>query len=127
LELTTNDRLWLALNCYHEARGETFTGMVAVCHVVLNRMQSRRFGCVKDVVLQPWQFSWGNEGARPAIKDYASLEKCFEAADVCLAEREAGNILEGAEYYFADYIDPPTWSKDMTKVCKIGRHTFFKV
>ena len=33
---------WLTINLYHEARGEPFEGMKAVCHVVLNRAERRK-------------------------------------------------------------------------------------
>ncbi|HIE75488.1 MAG TPA: cell wall hydrolase, partial [Gammaproteobacteria bacterium] len=49
----------LALNIYHEARGESHDGQVAVAAVTLNRMQSASYpDTVCGVVWQPHQFSW---------------------------------------------------------------------
>lgn len=43
---------------YHEARGESREGKIAVGHVVLNRVKSGKFGRdVYSVVWQPRQFS----------------------------------------------------------------------
>lgn len=116
---------WMGINVYHEARGESVEGQVAVCHVVLNRAKKGRKTC-KEVILKPWQFSWHNGGKFPAITNYESLAASFSAAEKAMAENSSGNNLSGADHYFADYIDPPEWSKGMTKVAKIGRHTFFR-
>lgn len=124
--MTGVDLMWLALNAYHEAMGESFEGQVAVCHVVLNRAADRRKS-VKETVLAPMQFSWANGGARPAIKDYAALESCFKAADQAAnKERPQGDNLQGADHYYADYIAKPSWAKGMKQVAKIGRHIFFR-
>jgi len=53
----------LALNIYHEARGETFEGKLAVAAVTLNRVRHKRFpDGVCEVVWQPRQFSWTHDG-----------------------------------------------------------------
>ena len=60
----------MALNIYHEARGEPIEGKIAVGHVVLNRAASRRFpGQICAVVKQGGenrryrcQFSWWCDG-----------------------------------------------------------------
>ncbi len=116
---------WLAINAYHEARGESFAGMKAVCHVVLNRAK-RREQTVKEVVLAPMQFSWHNGGVFPAIKEYGSLCTAFKAAEEALSEWQKGECLHGADHYFADYIKPPVWAKEMKKVAEIGKHIFFR-
>ena len=70
----------LALNVYHEARGEAFEGKQAVASVTLNRARDRRFpNTVCDVVKQSsrrkgrrraCQFSWYCDGRndRPSGK-----------------------------------------------------------
>jgi len=124
--MTGTDLMWLAINAYHEARGETFEGQVAVCHVVLNRAAGRR-KTVKETVLAPMQFSWANGGTRPAIKDYVALESGMKAADQAAnKERPRGDNLQGADHYYADYIDMPSWAKGMKQVAKIGRHIFYR-
>ena len=130
--MTGTDLLWLALNAYHEARGESFDGQVAVCHVVLNRAAGRRKS-VKETVLAPMQFSWANGGERPAIKDYAALEQCFRAADQAAnKERPQGSNLQGADHYYAasgkNAIGEPAWVKkgNMQQVARIGNHIFFR-
>ena len=49
----------MALNMYHEARGEGRLGMLAVGWVVLNRMADKAYPeTVAEVIYQGCQFSW---------------------------------------------------------------------
>ena len=48
---------WLALNVYHEARGEDAVAQRAVAHVTLNRARERGHMNIRQVVLEPAQFS----------------------------------------------------------------------
>lgn len=62
LHFSDEDVYILACLVYHEARGESFEGQVAVVEVVLNRMLSDYFpDTVEEVVFQKygdvWQFS----------------------------------------------------------------------
>ena len=103
-----------------EARGEPYTGMVAVGAVVLNRVASSKFpSTVAGVVYQ--------QGAFDAVADgqinLQPSEECYNAA------RDAMNGWDpsgGALYYF----NPSTatnkwiWSRPMTII--IGKHRFCK-
>ena len=52
----------LTTNCLYEAVGESFEGKVEVTRVVLNRVQDKRWpNSIRDVVYQPFQFSWTKE------------------------------------------------------------------
>lgn len=124
--MTTEDLFWLSVNAYHEARGESYDGVIAVCHVVLNRAVGRKRS-VKEIVLQPLQFSWANGGARPAIKDYAAFQRCMEAARSAEKERMQGNTLLGADHYHALSMPKfPPWAKAMKEVARIGGHVFYR-
>jgi len=101
--------IWIVICIYHEARNQPEEGQIAVGHV-----------------LQPNQFSWANDAARPAIKEYGALEKSCEMAEKCLAERLEGKNLFGADHYFADSIKAPAWVAKMKLVKKIGNHTFYR-
>lgn len=53
----------MALNIYHEARGEPLHGKIAVMHVVINRLNDPRFPkTIHDVILErrnnTCQFTW---------------------------------------------------------------------
>ena len=52
----------MALNIYHEARGESIEGQYAIAHVTLNRVASTKWpDSICDVVYQPYQFSWTHQ------------------------------------------------------------------
>ena len=56
---SANDIRIMALNMYHEARGEGRLGMLAVGWVVLNRMADKAYpDTVRGVIYQGCQFSW---------------------------------------------------------------------
>lgn len=116
---------WLAICIYHEARGESLAGQIAVGHVIMNRVK-KEGKSVEDVVLRPYQFSWANGGNRPAIGDYAAFLTCMESALACLSERMDGKDFFGADHYFADYIKSPAWAASMTFVRKAGKHLFYR-
>lgn len=122
--MSANDLFWLAVNAYHEARGETDDGIRAVCFVVLNRAKKRKLS-IKDVVLQPMQFSWANGGARPPIKEYGSFVRCMALAEEAIEMHEDGQAFS-ADHYFADYIKRPVWADKMTELTKIGKHYFLE-
>lgn len=117
---------WLAMNLYHEGRGESRAGKVAICHVVLNRAQDRGKG-LKEIILAPAQFSWANGGARPRVGEYEALLECFEAAAIALDERLAGKNFKGADHYHATSMSPyPSWAKNMKVVAVVDRHVFYR-
>ena len=50
----------MGLNCHREASGEPYEGKVAVCTVVMERVDHRDWDgkTIHEVILKPWQFSW---------------------------------------------------------------------
>tara|TARA_B100000768_G_scaffold181623_1_gene205431 strand:- start:789 stop:1253 length:465 start_codon:yes stop_codon:yes gene_type:complete len=117
----------LALNVYHEARGESEEGQYAVAHVTMNRVDSPRYdNTVCEVVYARKQFSWTHLIADPRPKDrYAYHLAKLIAADV-LGERVEDNT-GGADHYHADYVSP-NWATEeyMNKTTTIGTHIFYK-
>ena len=52
----------LARNIYHEARGESLQGQIAVAAVTVNRVLTKGYpSSICQVVYQPYQFSWVKE------------------------------------------------------------------
>ena len=55
---SSSDRYLLAKVIYAEARGESYTGQVAIGAVVLNRVEDSRFpNTIAGVIYQPWAFT----------------------------------------------------------------------
>ena len=122
---TIRQKFWLAVNIYHEARGEYHEGMVAVGHVVLNRAEKKKKSA-EEVILQSMQFSWHNGNVFPVIKDYESFIRCQVATDDVIAERLNGETLSGSDHYFNPSIVLPSWAKKMTLIKRIGNHDFYR-
>lgn len=116
---------YLAICIYFEARGESREGKIAVGHVILNRVQATG-SSIKDVIYKPWQFSWANQGARPAIGNYDAFIDCMEAAIDCFEERLEGKNLNGADHYYNPAQANPSWADGMQEIAVIGHHRFMK-
>ncbi len=124
----------LALNVYHEARGESRAGQLAVAQITLNRVASPRFpDDVCAVVFEKrWDrlrhryvaaFSWtelspDTDRASPAWRQ--SLAVAREALDGAGDPR-----LAGALFYHARHIRP-SWARHKRPVARIGRHRFYR-
>ncbi len=121
----------LALNIYFEARGESEIGQLAVGHVVMNRVSSKRFpGTVCDVVQQGGearryrcQFSWWCDGRSDTPGNKRLWEKSAELALNIYWGRSV-DPTEGALWYHADYVKP-YWRTKFERGPKIGRHIFY--
>lgn len=127
----------LALNMYHEARGESEKGMRAVSAVVINRVNSRKYpGTHCQVVFQYKQFSWTHQQswdsnialltgkARLKQKDLTRWELCRKLAS--LSDKELTKSLpRNTVFYHALHVNPK-WSKMKAKVAVIGKHAFYK-
>ena len=114
----------LALNIYHEARGERVEGQIAVAHVTMNRMAHEKWpSTICEVVYQPKQFSWTHLIKQQTPQEYRAWRK----AKVIARDVMIGNVVDptmGAVYYHANYVNP-SWAEyvDLSKV--IGNHLFY--
>jgi spore germination cell wall hydrolase CwlJ-like protein len=118
----------IAIAVYHEARGESVEGQLAVARVIMNRAASGKYpaswcGTVK----QPWQFSFVNPrtGHMPSVDESsASWRKALGVTR--LAINNAVPILtQDVLWYHADYV-APSWGRRLSFVQKIGTHIFYR-
>lgn len=127
-KLSDKDFHCLALNIYHEARGESLAGMIAVAQITLNRVDLRYRGqkTVCRVVYDPRQFSWTQHIAKhQKTPTGASWSTATLAAQKAVeGVRIAG--LEDSLHYHADWIPHPGWSLKMTLNHVIGQHVYLK-
>lgn len=118
----------IAVAVYHEARGESLEGQLAVARVIMNRASSGKYptswcGTVK----QPWQFSFVNPrtGIYPSIDEAsASWKKALGVTRLAVANA-VQTLPQDVLWYHADYV-APGWGKRLTKVEKIGTHIFYR-
>lgn len=124
----------LALNVYHEARGEPLAGQYAVAEVTMNRVASPRFpDTVCDVVYeQRWDvlrrryvgaFSWTEFETRRLPRGEA-WQQARAVAEAVYFKRQPPT-LDGALFYHAVYIRP-SWSRGNQPVARIGKHIFYR-
>ncbi|MCX7747885.1 MAG: spore cortex-lytic enzyme [Clostridia bacterium] len=108
----------LAHLIHGEARGEPYTGQVAVAAVILNRVDDSRFPkTIAGVIYQP--------GAFDAVEDgQINLEP---DANAYKAARDALNGWDpsgGAVYYFNPATATSKWIWTRTIITQIGKHIF---
>ncbi len=113
--------LWLTLNVYHEARSEPEIGQVAVVNVTLNRALERKL-TIKDVVTQPYQFSWTFQKKSYLPDDPKAFFNCMKSVYVALQNND---VTTGATYYHLDTVKP-YWASQYTYVNQFGSHMFYK-
>ena len=122
----------LALNIYHEARGEPEKGKRAVGHVVMNRVTDRRFPTsVCQVVRQGGerrrhrcQFSWWCDGRSDRPRNRTAWNASIEIAHEIIAGLSS-DPTGGALWYHADYVQP-YWRTAFKRGPKIGVHIFYQ-
>ena len=114
----------LALNIYHEARGETVEGQIGVAFVTLNRVEHDNWpDNICDVVYQEKQFSWTH-----VIKDHTPYErKPYREAQAIARDVIIGNVVDpskGAVFYHARWVNP-SWTSYVEVSKVIGNHIFY--
>ena len=118
----------LALNAFHEARGEAFRGQVAVGQVALRRAGlDYRHVCTE--VYRQGQFSWTADRPRhAALPSGDAWQWALAAADTALAWAERGvgeDYSRGATYFHARSITP-YWTRGLELVAVIDNHRFYR-
>lgn len=115
-----------------EAAGEGDSGMAAVAHVLKNRAADPRWaGNVRDVALDPYQFSaWNSgEGGNDLVTRYGPGSPEYERAGAIYDAVMAGmpDPTRGATHYYAfNTINEPGWFGALTPTATIGGHRFAK-
>lgn len=124
---STNETYLLAKVIHWEARGEPYTGKVAVGAVVLNRVNNSKFpNTMHKVIYQPKQFSGADTTAFANIKpDSSSMEAARDALS-------GNDPTYGALYFLnqntviAQRGSLPSWIHKLTFTVQIGNHWFYK-
>jgi N-acetylmuramoyl-L-alanine amidase len=123
----------LAMNIYHEARGEPIAGQYAVAEVTLNRTRSSEFpaSVCKVVYQKHWNpsrkeivhaFSWTGQTVTTNTHS-AAWRQAWEIARTVLTHNRKPTM-EGALYYHSVDVKPE-WSHSHKRLAIIGRHIFY--
>lgn len=137
--LSPPDAECLAKNIYFEARNQSYSGKIAVAHVVLNRVESMDYpDNVCDVVKQAkldrngnpirnmCQFSWYCDGLSDKPKELGEWMDSVDVAREALILWDNGfDITEGSKWYHAKNVKPK-WASAFDYVVQIDDHLFYK-
>jgi spore germination cell wall hydrolase CwlJ-like protein len=117
----TNETICLAKNIYHEARGESIRGKLAVAKVTLNRVASGKFKqTICGVVYQRGQFSWTESKYKP-ILDKSAWADSLHIAKLLMLNPE---LSKTQAMYYHNLKVKPNW-RQLERVDKIGNHVFY--
>ena len=121
-----SDRDVVASTLILEAGGEYSEGAMEAVHEVIYNRSMKRNKPMSDVCLQKWQFScWNGKDIESNVMKAQKHPRWHEAMKI-VDTAQMSNFTNGADHYYAEYIDEPYWAEDMTLTVKIGRHLFFK-
>ena len=118
----TRETQCLAENIYHESRGESFEGKIAVAQVTLNRVAHKTLfkSTICGVVYQSKQFSWTN--IPKSIKDKSAWEESQKIAKAVIGGLRLKDF--DAIYYHTHAVKP-SWRVGKQIVRVIGSHIFY--
>lgn len=132
--------LCLALNVYHEARGEPIEGQKAVAQVTMNRAENDHKN-ICPVVFKPYQFEWTNpitttKSRTDRAKAVSRLMPDVNSEEWRTAKWIASRAISGKMVDIvgdADhFLNPrtvkkvPKFAREYDKVAVIGKHTFYR-
>ncbi len=115
----TNSDLYLLARCiYGEARGECYTGQVAVGAVVLNRVKSSEFpNTISGVIYQKNAFTAVNDGQINLTPNQTAINAAQDAMN-------GWDPSYGSLYYYNPVTATSSWIFSRETVTTIGRHVF---
>ena len=115
----SNSDLYLLSCCiYGEARGESYTGKVAVAAVILNRVKSASFpNSISGVIYQSGAFTCVSDGQI----NLGTNDECTRAAQDAMNGWDPSG---GALYYFNPATATSKWIWSRPQIVTIGKHIF---
>lgn len=136
----------LAAVIYHEARGESLEGQVAVATTTINRSQDSRWpSTICGVVHQKTkikernkegevlqvktvcQYSWNCDAARSLNYSSLAYKRSLRLANAILHTDKYDHIVDQYRgvYYFHAHTANPSWAKRVELVKQTGNHLFY--
>ena len=115
----TNSDLYMLAKCiYAEARGESYTGQVAVGAVILNRVASSSFpNTISGVIYQKGAFTAVSDGQIKLEPDKTALNAASDAMN-------GWDPTYGCIYYYNPAVATSSWIFGRKTVTTIGKHVF---
>lgn len=116
-----NSIFCIALTLYHEARGESLTGQMAVAQVIINRVKSDEYpNTACQVVTQRDQFQWHWDDIPDwPPEDKKAWNRVWIVAEIAPLWKDVTN---GSKWYHSLKVSPE-WATPEFK--QIGNHRFY--
>jgi spore germination cell wall hydrolase CwlJ-like protein len=136
LDHANAERDCLAQAIYHEARGESRVGQLAVANVIVNRARSGKFPeTLCGVIYQNadkgqyrCQFTFACDGRPDTPGERSAWKRSSALAQQVYAEFALGEqlgALPGSALYYHTTAVNPSWSNTYNAVAQIGSHIFY--
>jgi len=136
VKLADSERTCLAQAIYHEARGESREGQLAVANVIINRAFSKKYPTtICGVVFQnadkgryKCQFTFACDGRSDQGSERAAWNRSVKLAEAAFHEFQTGDrpgvIPDSALFYHTTSV-APGWGNKFHRVATIGSHIFY--
>ena len=136
LDHANAERDCLAQAIYHEARGESEVGQLAVANVIVNRARSGKFpSTLCGVIYQNadkgrnrCQFTFACDGRTDAPGERRAWARSAAMAENVYAEFALGQAVgavPGSALYYHTTAVRPSWANTYSAVAQIGSHIFY--
>jgi spore germination cell wall hydrolase CwlJ-like protein len=136
VKLADDEKLCLAQAIYHEARGESREGQLAVANVIINRAMSKKYpSTICGVVFQnaekgryKCQFTFACDGRSDLGRERAAWNRSMQMAEDAFYEFQKGErpgVVPSSALYYHTTAVAPRWSRTFNRVAAIGSHIFY--
>lgn len=116
------DLYYLTEAIYFESRGESMDCQAQVGYVILNRVQKRN-SSIKEIIYQPYQFSYTKDGKHERMTDEDSRQVAQSIATLVL-NGYAKDFTRGATHYYNPSMVDWRFKDDYEYVMTCGMHDF---
>ena len=136
VKLAESEKQCLAQAIYHEARGESREGQLAVANVIINRAFSKKYpSSICGVVYQnadkgryKCQFTFACDGRPDGARERAAWKRSLKMAEDAFYEYQKGarpGVVPDSVLYYHTTAVAPRWSRTFRRVAAIGSHVFY--
>lgn len=136
VKLAESEKLCLAQAIYHEARGESREGQLAVANVIINRAFSKKYpSTICGVVFQnadkgryKCQFTFACDGRSDMGRERTAWNRSLKLAEDAFYEFQRGDrpgVIPNSALFYHTTAVAPEWSHTFSRVAAIGSHVFY--
>lgn len=123
-----NQMICIALNIYHEVRGEPSRDQWAVAFVTTNRAKHQRFPSTPcNVVWEKGQFSWTKRAIEALLpREHRVWAECQRKAMMVFMGEKMNDPTNGATHFYQARLNP-SWARRLVDKIRIGTHVFARL